>query len=330
MSESGRRESDGFGAIWDNAPIPMPEETPVPRLLAIDDSELIHRLLQTRLQGERLELHGATDGAEGIRLAHELLPEVILLDIELGDLDGFEVLSRLKQDPRTHDIAVIFISAASDTMDRVRGLDLGAVDFIAKPFDVVELKARVRLALRMRHLVKMLEHRAQIDSLSGLWNRRYFDQRLSQEYSEARRHGRPLSLVMCDVDRFKRLNDQFGHPFGDLVIERVAQILSGGRGSDIACRYGGEEFSMILPSTPAEHATEVAERLRVAIESQAWPGHADLVITASFGIADLARMPATATTDDLIREADSALYRAKQQGRNRIEVATSRSGAAAR
>lgn len=330
MSESGHRESDGFGAIWDNAPIPMHEETPVPRLLAIDDSELIHRLLQTRLQGERLELHRATDGAEGIRLAHELLPEVILLDIELGDLDGFEVLSRLKQDPRTHDIAVIFISAASDTMDRVRGLDLGAVDFIAKPFDVVELKARVRLALRMRHLVKMLEHRAQIDSLSGLWNRRYFDQRLAQEHSEARRHGRPLSLVMCDVDRFKRLNDQFGHPFGDLVIERVAQILSGGRGSDIACRYGGEEFSMILPSTPAEHALEVAERLRVTIESQAWPGHADLVITASFGIADLARMPAGSSTEELIREADGALYRAKQQGRNRIEVAMSRSGATTR
>ena len=328
MSSAGAG-TDGFGPIWDNAPIPMPEQTPVPRLLAIDDSELIHRLLQVRLQGERLELHSALNAADGLRLANELLPEVILLDIELDEIDGFEVLSRLKQDPRTHDIAVIFISAASDTMDRVRGLDLGAVDFIAKPFEVVELKARVRLALRMRHLVKMLEHRAQIDSLSGLWNRRYFDQRLSQEFSEARRHGRPLSLVMCDVDRFKRLNDQFGHPFGDQVIERVAQLLSGGRGSDIACRYGGEEFSVILPSTPAEHALEVAERQRVAIESQSWAGHPDLVVTASFGIADLQRMPASATMTDLIREADAALYRAKQQGRNRIEIAAGRPGAVA-
>jgi diguanylate cyclase (GGDEF)-like protein len=308
----------------------MPEPTPVPRLLAIDDSELIHRLLQVRLQGERLELHGAVSAAEGLRLAQELLPEVILLDIELDEMDGFEVLSRLKQDPRTHDIAVIFISAASDTMDRVRGLDLGAVDFIAKPFEVVELKARVRNALRMRHLVKMLEHKAQIDSLSGLWNRRYFDQRLLQEYSEARRHGRPLSLIMCDVDRFKRLNDQFGHPFGDSVIERVAQILSGGRGSDIACRYGGEEFGLILPSTTAEHAIEVAERKRSTIETQAWAGHADLVVTASFGVADLQRMSGNATIEDLIREADAALYRAKQQGRNRIEVAGGRPGAMAR
>jgi diguanylate cyclase (GGDEF)-like protein len=312
---------DGADPMWETASDPMPEETPVPRLLAIDDSELIHRLLQVRLQGERLELHGALSAKEGLRLAQELLPEVILLDIELDELDGFEVLSRLKQDPRTHDIAVIFISAASDTMDRVRGLDLGAVDFIAKPFEVVELKARVRLALRMRHLVKMLEHRAQIDGLSGLWNRRYFDQRLSQEFSEARRHNRPLSLIMCDVDRFKRLNDQFGHPFGDHVIERVAQVLSGGRGSDIACRYGGEEFSMILPSTSAAHAQEVAERKRVMIESQAWSGHPDLIVTASFGIADLQRMPATATMDELIKAADAALYRAKQQGRNRIEIA---------
>ena len=315
------RPGDELGMMWDTEPIPMPEASPVPRLLAIDDSELIHRLLQVRLQGERLELHSALNANDGIRLAQELLPEVILLDIELDEIDGFEVLSRLKQDPRTHDIAVIFISAASDTMDRVRGLDLGAVDFIAKPFEVVELKARVRLALRMRHLVKMLEHRAQIDSLSGLWNRRYFDQRLAQEFSEARRHNRPLSLIMCDVDRFKRLNDQFGHPFGDAVIERVAQVLTGGRGSDIACRYGGEEFSMILPSTHADHAQEVAERKRIMIESQPWPGHPDLVVTASFGIADLQRMPANSTMEQLIQAADAALYRAKQQGRNRIEIA---------
>lgn len=312
---------DEPGVMWDTEHVLMPEQTPVPRLLAIDDSELIHRLLQVRLQGERLELHSALNANDGLRLAQELLPEVILLDIELDEIDGFEVLSRLKQDPRTHDIAVIFISAASDTMDRVRGLDLGAVDFIAKPFEVVELKARVRLALRMRHLVKMLEHRAQIDSLSGLWNRRYFDQRLSQEFSEARRHNRPLSLIMCDVDRFKRLNDQFGHPFGDAVIERVAQVLTGGRGSDIVCRYGGEEFSMILPSTTATDAQEVAERKRVMIESQPWPGHPDLIVTASFGIADLQRMPANATMEQLIQAADAALYRAKQQGRNRIEIA---------
>lgn len=299
----------------------MRDPTQPPRLLAIDDSELIHRLLRVRLEGEHLELHVAGDATDGLRKAQELLPEVILLDIELNDMDGFEVLSRLKRDPRTHDIAVIFISAASDTMDRVRGLDLGAVDFISKPFEVVELKARVRSALRMRHLVKMLEHRAQIDGLSGLWNRRYFDQRLAQEVAESRRHGNPLSLVMCDVDRFKRLNDQFGHPFGDHVIERIATVLSGGRGSDVVCRYGGEEFGLILPSTSAEHAMEVAERQRVAIESQVWPNHPDLIVTASFGVADLHTLSTDASVDKLVSIADGALYQAKQKGRNRIELA---------
>lgn len=260
--------------------------------------------------------------AEGLQKARELIPEVILLDIELDAMDGFEVLAHLKGDPKTQDIAVIFISAVSDTMDRVRGLDLGAVDFIAKPFEVAELKARVRSALRMQHLVKMLEHRAQIDSLSGLWNRRYFDQRLLQEWSEARRHGRSLSLIMCDVDRFKRLNDQFGHPFGDQVIERVAQILSGGRGSDIACRYGGEEFGMILPSTAADRALEVAERHRVAIESHTWSGHDDVIVTSSFGVADLKSLPTDASMEQLVQAADMALYRAKQSGRNRVELAT--------
>jgi diguanylate cyclase (GGDEF)-like protein len=300
----------------------MSDEAPSPRLLAIDDSELIHRLLQVRLQGERLELHGALSAREGLQKARELMPEVILLDIELDTMDGFEVLAHLKSDPKTQDIAVIFISAVSDTMDRVRGLDLGAVDFIAKPFEVAELKARVRSALRMQHLVKMLEHRAQIDSLSGLWNRRYFDQRLQQEWSEARRHGRSLSLIMCDVDRFKRLNDQFGHPFGDQVIERVAQILSGGRGSDITCRYGGEEFGVILPSTAAERALEVAERHRVAIESHTWSGHDDVIVTSSFGVADLKSLPTDAGMEQLVQAADMALYRAKQSGRNRVELAT--------
>jgi len=300
----------------------MSDEAPSPRLLAIDDSELIHRLLQVRLQGERLELHGALSAQEGLQKARELMPEVILLDIELDTMDGFEVLTHLKSDPKTQDIAVIFISAVSDTMDRVRGLDLGAVDFIAKPFEVAELKARVRSALRMQHLVKMLEHRAQIDSLSGLWNRRYFDQRLQQEWSEARRHGRSLSLIMCDVDRFKRLNDQFGHPFGDQVIERVAQILSGGRGSDITCRYGGEEFGVILPSTAADRALEVAERHRVAIESHTWSGHDDVIVTSSFGVADLKSLPTDAGMEQLVQAADVALYRAKQSGRNRVELAT--------
>jgi diguanylate cyclase (GGDEF)-like protein len=297
----------------------MDEENPIPRVLAIDDSELIQRLLETRLRGERLELHSARSSEEGLQKAKVLKPEVILLDIGLDGMNGFQLLEKLKEDSETRNIAVIFISASNEPMDRVKGLDLGAIDFITKPFDAFELKARVRSALRTQHLVKLLEQRAQLDDKTGLWNRRYFDQRMIQEVSEAKRHSRPLSLVLCDIDRFKRFNDQFGHPFGDSVLESVAQTLSGGRTSDIACRYGGEEFGLILSSTNIESGYEVAERLRKAIESMMWTGNPDLVVTASFGICDTENFGDHITPETMLENADLALYKAKQLGRNRVE-----------
>lgn len=292
----------------------------LPKVLAIDDSELIHRLLQVRLQYENLELHGAVTAEEGMRLARELRPDVILLDIEMEGKDGFQVLQELKADPDLQDIPVIFISATASMEDRVRALDLGAVDFVGKPFEVVELKARVRSALRVQHLVKMLAQKAQVDGLTGLWNRTYFDRRLAQEFSEAIRFGRPLSLVMCDIDGFKRLNDQHGHPFGDHVLEVFAKILQSGRVSDVACRYGGEEFGVILPNIPAHEAMDVADRYRRALEGHVWSGVEGLRVTVSLGVADIASLSAeTRSPEELLAEADAALYRAKSAGRNRVE-----------
>lgn len=292
----------------------------LPKVLAIDDSELIHRLLQVRLQYENLELHGAVTAEEGMRLARELRPDVILLDIEMEGKDGFQVLQELKADPDLQDIPVIFISATASMEDRVRALDLGAVDFVGKPFEVVELKARVRSALRVQHLVKMLAQKAQVDGLTGLWNRTYFDRRLAQEFSEAIRFGRPLSLVMCDIDGFKRLNDQHGHPFGDHVLEVFAKILQSGRMSDVACRYGGEEFGVILPNIPAHEAMDVADRYRRALEGHVWSGVEGLRVTVSLGVADIASLSAeTRSPEELLAEADAALYRAKSAGRNRVE-----------
>jgi two-component system cell cycle response regulator len=293
----------------------------LPKLLAIDDSELIHRLLRSRLASERLELHCAMSGRDGLRVARALKPDVVLLDVDLGDMDGFDVLVSLKSDPDTQDIAVIFVSAGTDTASKVRGLDLGAVDFITKPFDIVELKARLRSAMRVQHLIQMLAQRAQIDGLTGLWNRTYFDRRLNDEFSEAIRHGRPLSLVIVDIDNFKQLNDHYGHLFGDMVLERFAQILSGGRASDVASRYGGEEFGIILPNITATEAAEVAERFRVQLESLMWSDHPGLVVTASFGVCDMDRIGPPISVDRLFSAADSALYRAKQDGRNRVAVA---------
>jgi two-component system cell cycle response regulator len=293
----------------------------VPRILVIDPNDWMHRHLRARLQLEHVEIHSAMRGERGLQAALDLLPDVILLETEFAleeRLDGFEILQRLKEDARTKDISVIFVSESQETMDRVRGLDLGAVDFVQKPFEMAELKARVRTALRMQQLLRMLAQSAQLDGLTALWNRAYFDQRLAAETSEARRHGRSLALVMCDIDHFKSVNDRYGHPFGDEVLAHFATILVGGRASDVPCRYGGEEFGIILPGTNAAEATEVAERFRAAFEEHRWRRHPDLVLTASFGVAEFSPLEFAMGPMDLLRRADEALYVAKRGGRNRV------------
>ena len=296
-------------------------DQPRPIVLAIDDSELVHRLLRARLRHERIDLHSVTTASKGIEIAATLQPDVILLDIELDDMDGFEALARPKAEPTTRDIAVIFVSASNETMDRVRGLDLGAVDFVGKPFDVTELRARVRSALRMQRLLKMLSQRAQIDGLTGLWNRAYLDDRLSSEVSGSLRYENPISFILCDVDHFKNLNDSHGHPFGDEVLERVAGILSSGRGPDVACRYGGEEFGLIVPGTHVQEAAELAERYREGIEELVWVDRPGVAVTASFGVADLSTTSGVVGPDTLVAAADQALYRAKADGRNMVACA---------
>lgn len=302
---------------------------PRPRLLAIDDDTEVHRLLKSSLRGERVEVHGATCGEKGMHIATALQPDVILLDMQMPDSDGFALLERLKADPATLDIPVIFLAHAPDKNLIVRGLDMGAIDFVAKPFDVGELKARVRSALRIRLLIRMLAQRAQIDGLTGLWNRAHFDQRLLEEIVSAGRHGTPLSLVLCDLDHFKHVNDRRGHTFGDRVLEECARVLASGRAGDIACRYGGEEFAIILPRTTATDAAHVAERLRDELRSQHWDEMGEAGVTASFGVAELSPClqtpPATGEQPSvcakaLIDRADAALYLAKQSGRNQVVI----------
>ena len=290
-----------------------------PRLLVVDDCAMMQMLVRHRLEDERIELHTASSGAEGLALARELEPDAILLDLEMNDLDGFEVLTALLEEPVTRDIPVLFISGHARTEVKVRALEMGAMDFIAKPFEVAELKARVRAAFRVRRLIRMLAQRAQIDGLTGLWNRAYFDARLDQEIALATRHDTPLALILADVDHFKSVNDRYGHPAGDAVLEEVARTLATGRSGDVVCRYGGEEFAIILPLAEAHGAAELAERLRRRFHETTWPGDVK-DITSSFGVTDLARCP-DATPDALIRSADQALYRAKHEGRDRVVVA---------
>ncbi len=292
-------------------------------ILLIDDSTDMHRLLSVRLRAESLEILGADNGFDGIGLARSRLPDLILLDIDMPGMDGFEVLQALRDDEMTHQIPVIFLSAMSTSNDKVRAFEMGAMDYVSKPPDWAELRARVRSALRISLLMKMLSQKAQLDGLTGLWNRTYLDTRLSEEFSQAMRYGHPLSLILADLDHFKSINDTFGHPHGDRVLQAFASLLTRTcREGDVAFRYGGEEFAVILPETRLRPAAEAAERMRTAFETITWKQHPQHPVTASFGVAGLQEL-AQPSVERLVAAADNALYAAKKQGRNCVVVAKS-------
>jgi two-component system cell cycle response regulator len=286
-------------------------------VLVIDDSVLIHSLVRVRLEDEPVEVHFADSGRAGLEIAASLKPDLILLDVDMPEMDGFEACRRLKADPATSAIPVVFLSGASTAQQKVQGLDLGAVDYVTKPFDPAELRARVRAALRTKYLMDLLAKRAMIDGLTGLWNRACFEQRLASELSLTRRSDRPLACAMLDLDHFKRINDEHGHPFGDEVLRGVASVIQDAcRTEDVPCRYGGEEFVLLLPNTALEGAMAVAERIRTAVSNTPFVfRRARVNVTCSIGIADNVRLAGGDTS--LVDLADQALYRAKQDGRNR-------------
>lgn len=300
----------------------IPELPTTNRVLVIDDSEPIHKLIEARLTPEGLHVASELDGERGVERAVAEKPDLILLDIDLPDVDGFEVCRQLKDHPDTKDIPVIFLTGTTSTESKVRGLDLGAVDYVTKPFDQVELRARVRAALRTKRLQDLLEHQSFLDGLTGLWNRAYLDQRAESELNIARRYGRPVSLILLDIDHFKQINDTHGHLFGDIVLQGTAECLPiYARRSDIVTRYGGEEFAILLADTGLRPATYVAERLRTAVEAKSFEAHGQPVnVTASFGVASTHSMTCELTRENLLGAADRALYASKDAGRNRTHV----------
>jgi len=289
------------------------------RILLIDDSIDIHDLLGIMLLDEPLELLSATSGVQGIEMARREAPDLILLDVEMPAFDGFAVCQALKADSLTSEVPIIFLSGITTTAEKIRGLDLGAVDYVSKPFDPAELRARVGAALRTKRLTDMLAKRAMLDGLTGLWNRRYFDIRLETELANRSRHGCTIGCAILDIDHFKSINDTYGHPVGDAVICGVAQILTTGvREGDVVARIGGEEFA-ILTSDPAEYrAASLAERLRLSIENFSLVrGRTTIRVTCSFGVAKCSPIVRTDCTS-LVNLADQALYSAKRSGRNRV------------
>jgi len=290
------------------------------KVLIIDDSPEALRIAEAHLQREGLQVVCANSGRVGLDAVKRERPDLVLLDVEMPDMSGFEVCRALKREAELCMIPVIFLTASDSPADRVRGLDIGAVDYVAKPFDAVELRARVRAALRSKHLQDLLITYAHIDPLTGLGNRRALMERMQQEWSRIERHGGGLAFVMADIDHFKQINDTYGHNIGDRMLCAVAEVLLlECRGSDFPARYGGEEFAILVPEATAETAGQLAERCRQGIgEIALRAGDATITTTASFGVADL---DGAESGEELVQAADRALYEAKARGRNRVKLA---------
>lgn len=294
-------------------------------VLAIDDSPEVLAALKAWLRPEGIDLHVARDWETGLALAVEHLPDLILLDVCMPDQSGLDVCRRLKAEPRTEPIPVIFLTARSDIQTKLHGFDLGASDYITKPFHPDELRARVRTALRSRRERDSLRREARIDNLTGLLNRASFDAELRNAFASAVRRGTDVSLVMIDLDHFKSINDRYGHPFGDLLLANVGRILKEQVAAHVlACRYGGEELALILHEADVAVARGVAEGLRARIRGLGLTFGAGAVsVSASFGVGS--RLSACPTETSLERgvarilgAADRALYEAKKAGRDRV------------
>lgn len=294
-------------------------------VLAIDDQPEIHQLLDVRLKPEGLTIHHALDAAEGMQKALTLQPDLILLDVDMPEVSGFELCQRLGTNLLTSSIPIIFLTGAVAIATKVKGFDLGAVDYVTKPFDAAELRARVRSALRTKRYQDLLAARANVDALTGLWNRAHFNRQLPTALDAARRYGRRVCLAILDLDHFKRLNDTYGHPFGDQVLQAVGEGLSASvRSVDAACRYGGEEFAIILAETSLQAGLITAQRMRDMLSRvDLRPRGERVPIKASIGLACTEQFPApsTLTMGALISAADRALYSAKHAGRDRICMA---------
>lgn len=294
---------------------------PSPRLLIVDDQPINIQALYQAFQADH-EVFMATSGEQALDFCRRDPPDLILLDVMMPGMDGLEVCRRLKADAATADIPVIFVTAQEDPADETRALEAGGVDFIIKPVNRAVVRARVRTHLTLKAQADLLRSLAFIDGLTGVANRRRFDERLFVEWRHCRRGAIPLTLIMIDIDHFKRYNDRYGHQAGDACLQQVAAVIKGnlGRSHDLVARYGGEEFVCLLPDCNPAGAARKAEVLRQAVLALGIPHETSSVaatVTVSLGTATCTP-DANASADQLLAAADAALYTAKTGGRNRV------------
>lgn len=306
----------------------MTDERPtVATVLVVDDSLVVRTLLRRQLEEQGHNVVEAADGEAALDRCAAEPPDIILLDVEMPKLDGHGVLARLRADPAMADIPVVFLTARTTTDDVVEGLRLGAHDYLRKPFEPAELVARVSAAVRVKTLQDQLRQRnaelaalSQTDMLTGLPNRRFLHHHLASECSLARRHGHLLSVLLCDVDHFKQVNDTHGHEAGDAVLREVAARMAGAsRAEDVTGRWGGEEFLVIAPFTDPAGASVLAEHIRCAVADRPVlvDGGPTIEVSISVGVSCHSY-----DGEALLRAADAALYEAKAGGRNRVVVAS--------
>ncbi len=296
----------------------------VATVLIAEDSLVVRTVLRRHLETQGYAIVEADDGHSALEACRETRPDVVLLDIEMPGLDGYQVLAQMKADPDLSEVPVVFLTGHTGADDLVEGLRLGAHDYLRKPFEASELIARVSAAARVKALQDELRRRnaelavvSRTDALTGLFNRRHIEERLHEVAGAARRHDFVFGVVMLDIDHFKAVNDTVGHAGGDAVLrEFAARTQNALREEDIAGRWGGEEFLLILPHTDLDGAATLGERVRAAVAASpfALDDGGALEVTVSCGCA----VGDGFEPEELVKRADVALYEAKEGGRNRV------------
>ena len=290
-------------------------------VMVIEDHPDQRELLEIVLQKEGYRVVPAANGVEALAKLEREPTDVILSDVMMPKMDGFELMRKVRGNPLFKNVYIILITARIQERDRVQGLDLGADDYITKPFSFSELLARVRVGSRVVQYQQHLEHQALVDSLTGLFNRGAFERKMEEEFERAQRYHHPVSLLLLDVDNFKVVNDTYGHHWGDEVLKKIADLLkSKTRRSDYPARFGGEEFVLILPETDLENALSVEAKVHAEIKAATLGTKArSFSITVSAGVSSTCNKQYS-NWQELLEDADQALYLAKSRGKDRAEA----------
>ncbi len=292
------------------------------KILIVDDNRQNIQVLAHLLERAKFEVTAVTNGNSALLALSSKKFDMVLLDIMMPQMDGFETCKLIKENEFLKDIPIIFITALTDSLSIARAFKVGGVDFISKPFNPTELLARINTHLSLQKRTNELKEAlrrenilATTDSLTGIYNRMKFDTLLEEQIKIAKRYNEPLSVIFFDIDHFKKINDTYGHKVGDKVLIKLAKLIKNSiRSCDVFARWGGEEFIIYLPKTPLKESIEIAEKLKVIVSKHPF-GEVEK-ITCSFGVSTLEEGD---TQDSLLLRVDKALYNAKENGRNRVE-----------